>query len=170
MRAGGSGGLKLNYVYIMRVIVICVILMAVFSIVLIAKQPISLGLVLLRGSIIACVEVALEVRRLLGFLLFLTYVRGVIVLFLYVLRIYPNEVYRFNLEFMVLVRRCCARVVLMGLMNYEYREISGSLFLSFMAERSGLRLYILIAGVLLFVILVVSYLCIKTMVPLRRVK
>jgi len=154
----------------MRVIIICVSLMSVFSIVLIAKQPISLGLVLLRGSIIACVEIALEVRSLLGFLLFLTYVRGVIVLFLYVLRIYPNEVYRFNLEFVIIVRRCCAIMGLVGLMNYEYVEIRGSLFLRFMAEGRGLRLYILIAGVLLFVMLVVSYLCIKTIVPLRRVK
>ncbi|YP_448737.1 NADH dehydrogenase subunit 6 (mitochondrion) [Mytilus trossulus] len=154
----------------MSVMVMCVILMAVFSIVLIAKQPISLGLVLLSGSMIACVEVTLEVSSLLGFLLFLTYVSGVMVLFLYVLSIYPNEVYRFNLEFMVLVSSCCASVVLMGLMNYEYSEISGSLFLSFMAESSGLSLYILMAGVLLFVMLVVSYLCMKTMVPLRSVK
>lgn len=80
----------------MRVIIFCVALISVFSVVLIAKQPISLGLVLLVGSIISCVEIALEIRRLLGFLLFLTYVRGIIVLFLYVLRIYPNEVYRFN--------------------------------------------------------------------------
>lgn len=148
----------------------CVGLMFVFSIVLIAKQPISLGLVLLIGSIISCVEIALEIRRLLGFLLFLTYVRGVIVLFLYVLRIYPNEVYRFNLEFIVIVIRCSIVTRLVITMNYEYTEINGSLFLRFIAEGRGLRLYILIAGVLLFVMLVVSYLCMKTMVPLRRVK
>lgn len=148
----------------------CVGLMFVFSIVLIAKQPISLGLVLLIGSIISCVEIALEIRRLLGFLLFLTYVRGVIVLFLYVLRIYPNEVYRFNLEFIVIVIRCSIVTRLVITMNYEYTEINGSLFLRFIAEGRGLRLYILIGGVLLFVMLVVSYLCMKTMVPLRRVK
>nr|YP_214770.2 NADH dehydrogenase subunit 6 [Mytilus galloprovincialis]AAR31743.2 NADH dehydrogenase subunit 6 [Mytilus galloprovincialis] len=154
----------------MSVMIMCVSLMSVFSIVLIAKQPISLGLVLLSGSMIACVEIALEVSSLLGFLLFLTYVSGVMVLFLYVLSIYPNEVYRFNLEFVMIVSSCCAMMGLVGLMNYEYAEISGSLFLSFMAEGSGLSLYILMAGVLLFVMLVVSYLCMKTMVPLRSVK
>nr|ANH09345.1 NADH dehydrogenase subunit 6 [Mytilus trossulus] len=154
----------------MSVMIMCVSLMSVFSIVLIAKQPISLGLVLLSGSMIACVEIALEVSSLLGFLLFLTYVSGVMVLFLYVLSIYPNEVYRFNLEFVMIVSSCCAMMGLVGLMNYEYVEISGSLFLSFMAEGSGLSLYILMAGVLLFVMLVVSYLCMKTMVPLRSVK
>nr|AII78637.1 NADH dehydrogenase subunit 6 [Mytilus trossulus] len=154
----------------MSVMIMCVSLMSVFSIVLIAKQPISLGLVLLSGSMIACVEIALEVSSLLGFLLFLTYVSGVMVLFLYVLSIYPNEVYRFNLEFVMIVSSCCAMMGLVGLMNYEYVEISGSLFLSFMAKGSGLSLYILMAGVLLFVMLVVSYLCMKTMVPLRSVK
>nr|ACP04321.1 NADH dehydrogenase subunit 6 [Mytilus galloprovincialis]AHZ44270.1 NADH dehydrogenase subunit 6 [Mytilus galloprovincialis]AII78611.1 NADH dehydrogenase subunit 6 [Mytilus trossulus] len=154
----------------MSVMIMCVSLMSVFSIVLIAKQPISLGLVLLSGSMIACVEIALEVSSLLGFLLFLTYVSGVMVLFLYVLSIYPNEVYRFNLEFVMIVSSCCAMMGFVGLMNYEYVEISGSLFLSFMAEGSGLSLYILMAGVLLFVMLVVSYLCMKTMVPLRSVK
>nr|AII78559.1 NADH dehydrogenase subunit 6 [Mytilus trossulus] len=154
----------------MSVMIMCVSLMSVFSIVLIAKQPISLGLVLLSGSMIACVEIALEVSSLLGFLLFLTYVSGVMVLFLYVLSIYPNEVYRFNLEFVMIVSSCCAMMGLVGLMNYEYVEISGSLFLSFMAEGSGLSLYILMAGALLFVMLVVSYLCMKTMVPLRSVK
>nr|AMA20507.1 NADH dehydrogenase subunit 6 [Mytilus chilensis] len=154
----------------MSVMIMCVSLMSVFSIVLIAKQPISLGLVLLSGSMIACVEIALEVSSLLGFLLFLTYVSGVMVLFLYVLSIYPNEVYRFNLEFAMIVSSCCAMMGFVGLMNYEYVEINGSLFLSFMAEGSGLSLYILMAGVLLFVMLVVSYLCMKTMVPLRSVK
>nr|WPW47652.1 NADH dehydrogenase subunit 6 [Mytilus coruscus] len=150
--------------------VMCVGLMFVFSIVLIAKQPISLGLVLLMGSMISCVEIALEISSLLGFLLFLTYVSGVMVLFLYVLSIYPNEVYRFNLEFIVIVMSCSIVTSLVITMNYEYTEINGSLFLSFMAEGSGLSLYILMGGVLLFVMLVVSYLCMKTMVPLRSVK
>lgn len=154
----------------MRVIVICVSLMSVFSIVLIARQPISLGLVLLRGSMIACVGIGLEVRSLLGFLLFLTYVRGVIVLFLYVLRIYPNEVYRLNLGCTLALVMFCIIISLTGIINYEYSEPSGSLFIRFISESRGLRLYVLIAVVLLFVMLVVSYLCIKTVVPLRVVK
>ena len=141
-----------------------------FSIVLIAKQPISLGLVLLVGSIIVCVEVTLEVRRLLGFLLFLTYVRGVIVLFLYVLRIYPDEVYRFNSKFFTVGMSWCVIIGFIRLINYEYTETNGLLFIRFIAETSGLGLYILIARALLFVILVVSYLCIKTVVPLRKLK
>nr|YP_004842048.1 NADH dehydrogenase subunit 6 [Mytilus californianus]ACV65357.1 NADH dehydrogenase subunit 6 [Mytilus californianus]AFR45278.1 NADH dehydrogenase subunit 6 [Mytilus californianus] len=153
----------------MSVMIMCVSLMFMFSIVLIAKQPISLGLVLLMGSMISCVEIALEISSLLGFLLFLTYVSGVMVLFLYVLSIYPNEVYRFNLEFIGIVMSCSILTGLIITMNYEYTEINGSLFLSFMAEMSGLSLYILMAGVLLFVMLVVSYLCMKTMVPLRSV-
>lgn len=170
MRVSHRVGFRFNYFHIMRVIIICTGLMFVFSIVLIAKQPISLGLVLLAGSIIVCVEVTLEVRRLLGFLLFLTYVRGVIVLFLYVLRIYPNEVYRFNSKFFIVRIRGCVIIGFIRLINYEYTETNGLLFIRFIAETSGLRLYILIARALLFVILVVSYLCIKTVVPLRKLK
>lgn len=170
MRVSYKGGSCSNYFYIMRVIIICTGLISVFSIVLIAKQPISLGLVLLVGSIIVCVEVTLEVRRLLGFLLFLTYVRGVIVLFLYVLRIYPNEVYRFNSKFFTVGMSWCVIIGFIRLINYEYTETNGLLFIRFIAETSGLGLYILIARALLFVILVVSYLCIKTVVPLRKLK
>nr|YP_009681484.1 NADH dehydrogenase subunit 6 [Crenomytilus grayanus]QDO71875.1 NADH dehydrogenase subunit 6 [Crenomytilus grayanus] len=154
----------------MSVMILCMSLIVVFSVALIAKQPISLGLVLLVGSMVSCVEIALEVSSLLGFLLFLTYVSGVMVLFLYVLSIYPNEVYRFNLSFIVIVVGCSFAVSLMMMVNYEYTEISGFLFLGFMAEKSGLSLYILMASVLLFVMLVVSYLCMKTMVPLRKVQ
>nr|Q00570.2 RecName: Full=NADH-ubiquinone oxidoreductase chain 6; AltName: Full=NADH dehydrogenase subunit 6 [Mytilus edulis]AAA70245.2 NADH dehydrogenase subunit 6 [Mytilus edulis] len=123
----------------MSVMIMCVSLMSVFSIVLIAKQPISLGLVLLSGSMIACVEIALEVSSLLGFLLFLTYVSGVMVLFLYVLSIYPNEVYRFNLEFVMIVSSCCAMMGLVGLMNYEYVEISGSIIFKVYGWSKGVK-------------------------------
>lgn len=170
MRVGDRCWHRSNYFYIMRVIIICTGLMTVFSIVLIAKQPISLGLVLLVGSIIVCVEVTLEVRRLLGFLLFLTYVRGVIVLFLYVLRIYPNEVYQFSSRFFIVGVRWGVIIGFIILINYEYTETNGLLSIRFIAEISGLGLYILIARVLLFVILVVSYLCVKTVVPLRKLK
>nr|ABY20690.1 NADH dehydrogenase subunit 6 [Mytilus trossulus] len=154
----------------MSVMIMCTGLISVFSIVLIAKQPISLGLVLLVGSMMVCVEVTLEVSSLLGFLLFLTYVSGVMVLFLYVLSIYPNEVYRFNSKFFTVGMSWCVIMGLMSLMNYEYTETNGVLFMSFMAETSGLGLYILMASALLFVMLVVSYLCMKTVVPLRKLK
>nr|ACU81242.1 NADH dehydrogenase subunit 6 [Mytilus trossulus] len=154
----------------MSVMVMCVSLMSVFSMVLIASQPISLGLVLLSGSMIACVGIGLEVGSLLGFLLFLTDVSGVMVLFLYVLSIYPNEVYRLNLGCTLALVMFCIMMSLTGMMNYEYSEPSGSLFMSFMSESSGLSLYVLMAVVLLFVMLVVSYLCMKTVVPLRVVK
>nr|ADJ80441.1 NADH dehydrogenase subunit 6 [Mytilus trossulus] len=154
----------------MSVMVMCVSLMSVFSMVLIASQPISLGLVLLSGSMIACVGIGLEVSSLLGFLLFLTYVSGVMVLFLYVLSIYPNEVYSLNLGCTLALVMFCTMMSLTGMMNYEYSEPSGSLFMSFMSESSGLSLYVLMAVVLLFVMLVVSYLCMKTVVPLRVVK
>nr|ALM88218.1 NADH dehydrogenase subunit 6 [Mytilus edulis] len=154
----------------MSVMIMCTGLISVFSIVLIAKQPISLGLVLLVGSMMVCVEVTLEVSSLLGFLLFLTYVSGVMVLFLYVLSIYPNEVYRFNSKFFTVGMGWCVIMGFMSLMNYEYTETNGLLFMSFMAETSGLGLYILMASALLFVMLVVSYLCMKTVVPLRKLK
>lgn len=85
----------------MAIILFCGSLLSGFFLSLIVMQPIPLGLLLLLRSGVLCVIVILEVRRLLGLLLFITYVRGIIVLFLYVLRIYPNEVYSVNLKLRV---------------------------------------------------------------------
>lgn len=95
-RCGGCNGIK--EIRLMAIIFVCGALLSRFFLRLIVMQPIPLGLLLLLRSGVLCVIVRLEMRRLLGLLLFITYVRGVMVLFLYVLRIYPNEIYSVDLK------------------------------------------------------------------------
>ena len=63
------------------------------------RQPLSLGFFLILNSLLVTITVGAIRRRLLGFLFFITYVGGVIVLFLYVLSIYPNEIYEGFVKF-----------------------------------------------------------------------
>nr|AFR45266.1 NADH dehydrogenase subunit 6 [Mytilus californianus] len=152
----------------MAMILFCGSLLSGFFLSLIVMQPIPLGLLLLLSSGVLCVIVMLEVSSLLGLLLFMTYVSGIMVLFLYVLSIYPNEVYSVNLKLSV-------TALLFGVMgsvavtkDSGYSEDRGCPSLAFMNDLWGLSLYVFLALILLCVMLIVASLCKKSSYPLRQ--
>lgn len=152
----------------MWVLLLFILLVFVCSCIALFWQPIILGFILIRRSLLVCLFIAAEIRRVLGLIMFLTYVRGVIVLFLYVLRIFPNEVYyiKFNL-FLVYTG------LIIGISMYIGKDINlfssdnNILNFSFISNLNHCGLYLLIALILLYIIIVVSYLCIKKNKPLR---
>lgn len=78
----------------MIIIVIFIILLSIRFLTVFIFQPYVLILVLLSLSFLICIMIGRRYRSLLGFLLFIIYVGGVLILFIYVLRVFPNEAIR----------------------------------------------------------------------------
>lgn len=113
-------GLIMEFIYLHLVVVrLC------WSVVFVS-QPYLLGLVLLISSILVCLIIGVNIRRFLGFLLFIRYVGGLIVLFVYVLSVFPNEMYNFKTKtFFIRLRFIGVLVVLVGILPVKSGFLRG---------------------------------------------
>lgn len=125
-----------------------------------------MGLSLFAVSFAISVLLGLEIRSLVGYFVFLIYIGGLIVLFGYVLRIFPNQRFGAPVLFVKLLL-----VVLVGFVVVFHKN-KGESFVRLGDFGSCLgsgSMYLFVAVLLLFVLLLVVAFCKKRRMPLRMV-
>nr|YP_006576250.1 NADH dehydrogenase subunit 6 [Perna viridis]AFK75954.1 NADH dehydrogenase subunit 6 [Perna viridis]UJM44264.1 NADH dehydrogenase subunit 6 [Perna viridis] len=138
------------------------------------SQPYLLGLVLLISSMLVCLIIGVNISSFLGFLLFMSYVGGLMVLFVYVLSVFPNEMYNFKTKtFFMSLSFMGVLVVLVGMLPVKSGFLRGhvaqELQFHFMSFSHYWDVFVFMALFLLFIMLCVSYLVMKKRVPLRSI-
>lgn len=134
--------------------------------------PYALAIFLIILSLSICFLVRWFYRRLIGLLIFIIYVGGVLIIFLYSLRVLPNEK---NIRFYSDYRRgffyfLCLWVLFVS-QGYHFEKMSIFNYeMSFHYIRlvSFGGIFVFMALVLFFLILVVCNLCDKKRIPLRK--
>ena len=137
------------------------------------QQPMLLCVRLFFVAVSVCITLGSIVRRLLGFVVFMVYVSGVMVLFLYLLRVYPNEMFFVKYKFLILRVRLFIVISLSLLFCVKYScrlAIGRGVVFDYLRLKSQFELFVIIALLLFIVLLVVCHLCMKRAVPLRLFK
>lgn len=125
-----------------------------------------MGLCLFIVSFVISVLLGLEINSLVGYFVFLIYIGGLIVLFGYVLRIFPNQRFGAPVLFVKLLL-----AVLVGFVVFFHKN-KRALFVRLGDFGSCLgsgNIYLFVAVLLLFVLLLVVAFCKKRRMPLRIV-
>nr|YP_010408178.1 NADH dehydrogenase subunit 6 [Brachidontes pharaonis]URF22677.1 NADH dehydrogenase subunit 6 [Brachidontes pharaonis] len=144
------------------------VVVLMISMLLFVNEPYPLGGVLILSCVGVCYGLSYYLSSLLGFLVFMSYVGGVMVLFLYVVSIHPNQVFGrkiftgspiFGLS---LVLSCCYGW-------YGSSFVVQSRLGSFHFINLGVygELYLLMGAILLINLCIVCCICMKKSVPLR---
>ena len=137
---------------------------------LLVNDPLIISFFLITCSMLVRLFIAVKLRVLLSILIFLTYVGGIMVLFLYILSVCPNQkLVRLNLWLkllLVFVIRISFVFLSSSLRGYDDKSIS-SIFhvMCFIGKRD---LYVFFSIMLLYVIILVCYFCSKKRVSLRK--
>nr|WIW39678.1 NADH dehydrogenase subunit 6 [Bathymodiolus septemdierum] len=130
------------------------------------SEPLFMGLSLFAVSFAISVLLGLEMSSLVGYFVFLIYIGGLMVLFGYVLSIFPNQRFGAPVLFVKLLL-----VVLVGFVVVFHKN-KGESFVSLgdfgYCLGSG-NMYLFVAVLLLFVLLLVVAFCKKRRMPLRMV-
>nr|WIW40575.1 NADH dehydrogenase subunit 6 [Bathymodiolus septemdierum]WIW40757.1 NADH dehydrogenase subunit 6 [Bathymodiolus septemdierum] len=130
------------------------------------SEPLFMGLSLFAVSFAISVLLGLEMSSLVGYFVFLIYIGGLMVLFGYVLSIFPNQRFGAPVLFVKLLL-----VVLVGFVVVFHKN-KGESFVSLGDFGSCLgsgNMYLFVAVLLLFVLLLVVAFCKKRRMPLRMV-
>nr|WIW40991.1 NADH dehydrogenase subunit 6 [Bathymodiolus septemdierum] len=130
------------------------------------SEPLFMGLSLFAVSFAISVLLGLEMSSLVGYFVFLIYIGGLMVLFGYVLSIFPNQRFGAPVLFVKLLL-----VVLVGFVAVFHKN-KGESFVSLGDFGSCLgsgNMYLFVAVLLLFVLLLVVAFCKKRRMPLRMV-
>jgi hypothetical protein len=130
------------------------------------REPLFMGLCLFIVSFVISVLLGLEINSLVGYFVFLIYIGGLIVLFGYVLRIFPNQRFGAPVLFVKLLL-----AVLVGFVVFFHKN-KRALFVRLGDFGSCLgsgNIYLFVAVLLLFVLLLVVAFCKKRRMPLRIV-
>jgi hypothetical protein len=128
------------------------------------REPLFMGLCLFTVSFVISVLLGLEINSLVGYFVFLIYIGGLIVLFGYVLRIFPNQRFGAPVLFVKLLL-----AVLVGFVVFFHKN-KRALFVRLGDFGSCLgsgNIYLFVAVLLLFVLLLVVAFCKKRRMPLR---
>nr|YP_009681476.1 NADH dehydrogenase subunit 6 [Mytilisepta keenae]QDO71863.1 NADH dehydrogenase subunit 6 [Mytilisepta keenae] len=135
-----------------------------------SSEPFTLGFSLISVCLMVCLLMVGASSSLLAFLVFMSYVSGVMILFLYVLSVHPNQLHSMSSGKKFL---CFFSFVLGILVWYGYGDIfvefSGLEGFCFVGMSSYWSLFLFMGLVLLFVLFVVCYLCKKKRLPLRSI-
>ena len=155
----------------MIIMAIFIILLSIRFLTVFIFQPYILIFVLLSLSFLICVVIGITYRSLLRFLLFIIYVGGVLILFMYILRVFPNESIRIRGVMLIYWIINFFFVFFALVFGYGVLIWSNIIYFSLfhyirVKELSGLFLFMAIF--LFFVIICVSYFCIKKRLPFRR--
>lgn len=148
----------------MNLIFFCGVVIFLCLLVLRVWESLYIGLIL--GVMSICVSVILggRIRRLAGYFVFLIYVGGLIVLFGYVLSVFPNQYFAFGFlpgKFLFSLSMVI-RLFRISFKSEGARKLGG--FLIF--NRSA-YIYLFVGGFLLFILILVVSLCKKRHLPLR---
>nr|QDO71935.1 NADH dehydrogenase subunit 6 [Mytilisepta virgata] len=150
-------------VYIVVAVMICC--GSVFS-----SEPFTLGFSLISCCLMVCLLMVKVSSSLLAFLVFMSYVSGIMVLFLYVLSVHPNQIHSMSGGKMFLL---ISLSILSFLGWYGHVDIfvgfNGLENFCFVGMLSFWILYLFMGVVLLFDLFVVCYLCKKKRFPLRSI-
>nr|QXJ42354.1 NADH dehydrogenase subunit 6 [Sepioloidea lineolata] len=145
-------------------------------------QPLSLGFMLMLMVLFASVLVSMSIFSWYGYLLFLVYVGGMLVMFMYIISLIPNLIflsssiflYFFSIFVMFLFMsltftKDMINVEMKGYesMNYSYNSLGGG---SLIMMYDNFLNYLLLALVLLFVLISVVKICYYCEGPLRIFK
>lgn len=125
-----------------------------------------MGVILFVVASVVSVLLGLEIGSLVGYFVFLIYIGGLIVLFGYVLRIFPNQRFGAPVLFVKLLLVVLLSFVIIFHKNKRDQFISLGGFGSCLG--SG-NMYLFVAFLLLFVLLLVVAFCKKRRIPLRMV-
>nr|NP_062836.1 NADH dehydrogenase subunit 6 [Heterololigo bleekeri]O47478.1 RecName: Full=NADH-ubiquinone oxidoreductase chain 6; AltName: Full=NADH dehydrogenase subunit 6 [Heterololigo bleekeri]BAA24061.1 NADH dehydrogenase 6 [Heterololigo bleekeri]BAB03648.1 NADH dehydrogenase subunit 6 [Heterololigo bleekeri] len=145
-------------------------------------QPLSLGLMLM--LMVLCVSglTSLIIFSWYGYLLFLVYVGGMLVMFMYVISLIPNLIFLSNkvfayfffiffgfmmMNFFVMKELVSVEVKSMSLFDYGYMSMGGS---GIIMLYDNFFCYVLLAVILLFVLISVVKICYYCEGPLRVFK
>lgn len=123
-----------------------------------------MGLALFSVSLVISILLGLEIGSLVGYFVFLIYIGGLIVLFGYVLSIFPNQRFGAPVLFVKLLL-----VILLSFVVVFHKN-KGDQFVRLGDFGSCLgrgNMYLFVAFLLLFVLLLVVAFCKKRRIPLR---
>ena len=144
------------------------LVVSLVSVLLFVKEPYPLGGVLILRCRGVCYALSYFLSSLLGFLVFISYVGGVIVLFLYVVRIHPNQMFGPKVVKLSVVFIVSLVVVCFYGWYYSSFVIQKSLSCFHFINTSTYReLYLLIGAILLVNLCIVCCICMKKGLPLR---
>nr|AXP84551.1 NADH dehydrogenase subunit 6 [Perumytilus purpuratus] len=137
---------------------------------MVASEPFTLGVSLVFCALMVCMIISKVSSSLLAFLIFMSYVGGVMILFLYVLSVHPNQIHAINVSkiFFVLSFMVVVTISLCWFNEMFFDSISLGNF-SFVSMSMFSFLYLFMAVILLYALLVVCYLCMKKRSPLRSI-
>nr|QDO71887.1 NADH dehydrogenase subunit 6 [Bathymodiolus thermophilus] len=130
------------------------------------SEPLFMGLALFAVSFAISVLLGLEMSSLVGYFVFLIYIGGLMILFGYVLSIFPNQRFGAPVLFVKLLL-----AVLVGFVVVFHKN-KGDSFVSIGDFGSCLgsgNMYLFVGVLLLFVLLLVVAFCKKRRMPLRMV-
>nr|QSV10316.1 NADH dehydrogenase subunit 6 [Bathymodiolus sp. 5 South] len=130
------------------------------------SEPLFMGLSLFAVSFAISVLLGLEMSSLVGYFVFLIYIGGLMVLFGYVLSIFPNQRFGAPVLFVKLLLAVLVSFVVV------FHKNKGDTFMSLGDFGSCLgsgNMYLFVAVLLLFVLLLVVAFCKKRRMPLRMV-
>lgn len=142
----------------------------------IISQPITLGLTLLLLTLIAAVMVAFTARSWIGYIVFIIYIGGVLVIFAYVSALTPNLIFRTSRSFYFIFS--LLRIFITLSLTLPNKIISSNLqpqLADFALENTGAVFYspvnsvilIVLGLVLLLALIVVVKICKTSKAPLR---
>nr|QDO71850.1 NADH dehydrogenase subunit 6 [Brachidontes mutabilis] len=145
-----------------------VVIVLMISLLLFVNEPYPLGMALILSCVGVCYGLSYFMSSLLGFLVFMSYVGGVMVLFLYVVSIHPNQMFGgkgYSGSFMFtlsLILSCLfgwyasTFVVQVSLKSFHFINMS-----------VYSELYLLMGAILLINLCIVCCICMKKFLPLR---
>nr|YP_010534923.1 NADH dehydrogenase subunit 6 [Modiolus modulaides]UYA96806.1 NADH dehydrogenase subunit 6 [Modiolus modulaides] len=148
----------------MSLLFFCLVSVLLSMVVLSVTEPLFIGLILGLTSVFTCLSLGVSCGSLVGYFVFLIYVGGLMVLFGYVLSVYPNQ--KFSLGF-VPFKGLLGLILFLGITSFK---INGGFYQSmgfFLMFSSFAWIYLFVGGFLLFVLLLSVSLCKKRHMPLR---
>ena len=129
-------------------------LIFISSIIILARNPLSIGVLILLMSLFLTIIISRLISSWLGFLIFLIYVRGILVLFSYFVALEPNQYV--SLSFLSSpVAIIIITLVVMSVYGYQPVIIIRRKFLVNIYTQSSAFILIILALVLLFTMVVV---------------
>lgn len=143
------------------------------------KHPLSIGLILLLQTIFSCIACRLILRSyLLSYILFLIFVGGILILFIYISRIASNEKFVFSIKLIfinllflliliIFIGKIELRIIKSDDQIFEFNEFSSFILNKLYIFPYGNITLIMVIYLLFSIIVVVNIISLKSS-PLRR--
>lgn len=145
-------------------VLLCGVSLFLCFIVLSVWESLYIGLILGILAVFVSLILGTTVRRVVGYFVFLIYIGGLMVLFGYVLRVFPNQYFAFGFLPGKFLFRGAAVLTFVGL---RFKRGLGLKLGSFLGFWGSAIIYLFIGGFLLYILILVVSLCKKRHLPLR---